>query len=208
MDKRRTRTQQVERNRGKVLAAARLTFLAKGYSGATLNEISDEAGFSKGVVYSQFGGKGDLLLALLEQRIIERATQNEAAAAGAVVDGAEGVRGLLQTVARRSGEDAEWGRLLIEFRVVAARDDALSRRYAALHERTIDGFTRVLEQAMEPLDQVPPFPLRSLTELVLAIDNGMTLERAANPAALPDALLVDVFARLLGLPLHAPAPTT
>ncbi|MEA2168570.1 MAG: hypothetical protein QOF76_1870, partial [Solirubrobacteraceae bacterium] len=79
----------------------------------------------------------------------------------------------------------------------------LGRRYAALHERTVDGFTRVLEQAITPLDHVPPFPLRGLTELVLAIDSGLILERAANPAALPHTLVLDVFARVLDLPQHA-----
>ena len=68
-----SRAAQVEANRGEVLAAARRVFLARGYAGATLDAIADAAGFSKGVVYSQFGGKADLFLALLAQRIEERA---------------------------------------------------------------------------------------------------------------------------------------
>ena len=68
-------------NRASVLAAARRVFLAKGYAGATLEAIAEEAGFSKGVVYSQFGGKADLFLALLDARIDERAAQNERVAA-------------------------------------------------------------------------------------------------------------------------------
>jgi AcrR family transcriptional regulator len=55
--KRLTRAEQSERNRGLVLAAARRVFLARGYHGATLEQIADEAGFSKGVVYSQFESK-------------------------------------------------------------------------------------------------------------------------------------------------------
>ena len=61
--KRLTRAEQSERNRGLVLAAARRVFLARGYHGATLEQIADEAGFSKGVVYSQFESKADLFLA-------------------------------------------------------------------------------------------------------------------------------------------------
>jgi AcrR family transcriptional regulator len=44
--------------------------------------IAEEAGFSKGVVYSQFASKADMFLALLEARIAERADQNERLAAG------------------------------------------------------------------------------------------------------------------------------
>src|SRR6266581_3253289 len=71
-----SRDEQVERNRQLVLAAARRVFLARGYAGATLDAIAEEAGFSKGVVYSQFDSKADLFLALLEARIAERAAEN------------------------------------------------------------------------------------------------------------------------------------
>src|SRR6266581_6370182 len=72
-----SRDEQVERNRQLVLAAARRVFLARGYAGATLDAIAEEAGFSKGVVYSQFDSKADMFLALLEARINERAEQHD-----------------------------------------------------------------------------------------------------------------------------------
>src|SRR4029079_19440055 len=56
------RAEQVERNRGLVVEAARRVFLEHGYAGATLETIADAAGFSKGVVYSQFESKADLFL--------------------------------------------------------------------------------------------------------------------------------------------------
>src|ERR1700753_332212 len=68
MPTRMRRVEQVERNRERVLAAAQRVFIDRGYAGATLEAIADEAGFSKGVVYSQFGSKPDLFFALLEQR--------------------------------------------------------------------------------------------------------------------------------------------
>jgi AcrR family transcriptional regulator len=52
MATRLSRPEQVQRNRGLVLEAARRVFLERGYAGATLDAIADEAGFSKGVVYS------------------------------------------------------------------------------------------------------------------------------------------------------------
>ena len=73
MPTRLSRAEQVERNRERVLDAAREVFLERGYAGATLEAIAEAAGFSKGVVYSQFAGKPDLFLALLERRIDQRA---------------------------------------------------------------------------------------------------------------------------------------
>ena len=52
-------------------------FLARGYGKATVEAIAEDAGFSTGVVYSQFGSKAVLFLALLERRIDERAERNE-----------------------------------------------------------------------------------------------------------------------------------
>src|SRR6476659_10034510 len=98
MATRLTRAEQGERNRGLVLAAARRVFVAKGYAGATLEAIAEEAGFSKGVVYSQFEGKADLFLALLEGRIDARAAENERTVAD--LGGAEGVLALLENFDR------------------------------------------------------------------------------------------------------------
>ena len=64
MATRLTRPQQVERNRERVLDAAREVFTESGYVKATLDAIAARAGFSKGVVYSQFDSKADLFLAL------------------------------------------------------------------------------------------------------------------------------------------------
>src|SRR5689334_21301772 len=92
-----SRAEQTERNRTRVLAAARRAFLARGYHGATLEQIADEAGFSKGVVYSQFRNKADLFLALLEARIAERAAENAGLAEGLAGD--EGFARLVDHVA-------------------------------------------------------------------------------------------------------------
>ncbi len=43
--------------------AARTVFLRRGFHGASLDEIAEEAGYTKGAVYSNFAGKDDLYLA-------------------------------------------------------------------------------------------------------------------------------------------------
>lgn len=183
MSTRLSRVEQVERNRELVLAAARRVFLAKGYAGATLDGIAEEAGFSKGVMYSQFASKADLFLALLDRRIGERAREN----AGIVAQLAwpDGLRSLFRSAAQRSEENAEWAWLLIEFRAHAARDPELNRRYAAAHARTVDRFAAAIEQLYANAGQPPLHPPRFMAQLALAIDNGTILERAADSDALP-----------------------
>jgi AcrR family transcriptional regulator len=194
MATRLTRTEQTERNRGEVLAAARRVFLRRGYAGASLDAIAEEAGFSKGVVYSQFGGKADLMLALLEARIEERAAAN--AERAAVLAGTEGLRTLLRENVRVGEEWADWTRLLLEFRLVAARDEELNARYAAAHARTVDlvaeGLAGIAARGGRRLVLGP----RHTAQLVLALFAGVTLERTADPGALPEAVLDDVVTRL------------
>jgi AcrR family transcriptional regulator len=177
--KRLSRAEQNERNRALVLAAARRVFLARGYHAATLDEIADEAGFSRGVVQSRFGNKADLFLALLAERIAERATQNARLAEG--LSGAEGTRVLREHAARRNRAELDWGLLLIEFRVHAARDPDLARRYAALHARTRQGLAGVITGLYERAGRPPPLPAEEMAQMILTVEAGIRLEQAADP---------------------------
>ena len=189
------RVEQVERNRSAVLDAARRVFLDRGYGGATVDAIAEEAGFSKGVVYSQFGSKADMFMELLEQRITERGAQNERGAAGKSV--AEGVRELILVASRDVASEQGWAQLLVEFRAHAARDPVLNRRYADAHRRTVGQLATLLARLHDQAGTSPAAPVTSMAEFVLAMGTGVTLERAANPAALPEDHTIAMMLRAL-----------
>jgi AcrR family transcriptional regulator len=196
MRKRLVRSLQVERNRQLVLKAARRVFLAKGYEGSSLEAIAEEAGFSKGVVYSQFDSKADLFLALLERRISERAEQNQRVAAESA--GAASVSALVRLAMRSFLEEPEWALLVAEFRVQAARDASLNSRYAKVHARTVERLAQVLEGVHERAGLSPAVPTNTMAEFVLALGFGVEIERLANPGALPLERLAPMLARALG----------
>ena len=182
MSPRLSRAEQNSRNRALLFAAARRVFLARGYHAATLEQIADEAGFSKGVVYSRFASKADLFLALLEDRIAERAAQNAALARD--LAGTGDFAALLDLAQRAEREAPGWRLLVTEFRIHAARDAELNRRYAALHARTVEGIASVLVLISEQDAERLPVPPRQLAGLLLAIDTGLALELQADPDAL------------------------
>ena len=74
--------------------------------------------------------------------------------------------------------------LVIEFRVHAARDPVLSRRYAAAHARTVEALADVLVTVGAHDGQAAAVPPSRLAELGLALSSGITLEQAASPDAL------------------------
>src|SRR2546429_817024 len=181
MSPRLSRAEQNDRNRALLLAAARRVFLERGYYAATLDQIADEAGFSKGAVYSRFASKADMFLALLEDRITERATQN-ARLAGELA-GSGNFAALLDLAEQAERGAPGWRLLVTEFRVHAARDPELNRRYAALHARAVDGVASVLASLAERNGHALALPARQLAELLLAIDTGITLRQLASSHA-------------------------
>jgi AcrR family transcriptional regulator len=197
MRTRLSRVAQVERNGERLLQAARQVFLAKGYAGASLDAIAEEAGFSKGVVYSQFDSKADLFFALLDRRIRERAEQNERIVAE--VAGRGGVGALLELAERIFRGEPEWSLLVLEFRVHAARDARLNRRYAAAHSRTVERLGQALSDIHGRAGLEPAFPTRTMAELILAIGAGLELERINNPDALRAVSVAQLIPPALGL---------
>jgi AcrR family transcriptional regulator len=207
MGQRLSRAEQNDRNRALLLAAALRVFLARGYHAATLELIADEAGFSKGVVYSRFTSKADMFLALLTDRIAERAAQN-ASAAGQLVD--SGPAALLELAWRAERDSPGWRLLVTEFRVHAARDPELSRRYAAAHASTVAALASVVASVAARNGQVLALPARQVAELLLAVETGLALEQLADPDAVSLAqlpfVLTEVARFVAGSPASAEIP--
>src|SRR5439155_23204367 len=67
--KRQTREERRAATRERLLRAARTVFARRGVQAATVDEIAEEAGFTTGALYSNFKGKGDLVLAVEEDMI-------------------------------------------------------------------------------------------------------------------------------------------
>lgn len=63
----RSRAETMAETREKLIAAARKTFAAKGYVESAMEDITAEAGLTRGALYHQFGGKKGLLEAVIEQ---------------------------------------------------------------------------------------------------------------------------------------------
>jgi AcrR family transcriptional regulator len=57
-----------ELTREALLDAASEVFANRGYDGGTLEEIAATAGFTTGAIYSNFGGKQDLIMPVLDER--------------------------------------------------------------------------------------------------------------------------------------------
>lgn len=68
MAERWTKERRIEHTRQILLDAAEEVFARKGLTGAALEEIADAAGFTRGIIYSQFGAKEKLFLAVVDRQ--------------------------------------------------------------------------------------------------------------------------------------------
>ena len=177
-----TRAERAERTRSELVAAARRVFLRRGFHGASLDEISAEAGYTTGAVYSRFGGKDELFLAVLDDHIdrrLGRYRQVIAEASGFRSAGRELIRA---AIAAGRGEPG-WTPLLMEFWMHAARREELRAAVLERHEAQLDVLAELYEQlaAREGVTfrRAPREILRAST----ALARGLGLERQLAPDA-------------------------
>jgi AcrR family transcriptional regulator len=64
---RRSRAEQQQLTRSRLLAAAAEVFAEHGFGGASLDAIATRAGYTRGAVYSNFADKAEILIALIDR---------------------------------------------------------------------------------------------------------------------------------------------
>ncbi|MBC7314087.1 MAG: TetR/AcrR family transcriptional regulator [Rhizobium sp.] len=79
----RRRSETMEENRAKLIAAARTAFAEQGYAAASMDELTARAGLTRGALYHNFGDKKGLLAAVVHQIDSEMAARAQERAARA-----------------------------------------------------------------------------------------------------------------------------
>ena len=80
------RSEMMEETRAKLIKSARKAFAEKGYAAASMDELTAEAGLTRGALYHNFGDKRGLLQAVVNQIDAEMAARAYAVASRAEND--------------------------------------------------------------------------------------------------------------------------
>jgi AcrR family transcriptional regulator len=178
--------------RSELLEVAERRFYQDGYHGTSLEAIAEEAGYTKGAVYSAFESKAGLFLALLDEMIDERLEDIASVFAEHPIGPSR-----VKTFADRPVDDRaqQWRLLGIEFMLHAAREPELLEQLAARYRRMRAGLAGLAAETSTPLGAEP------WAIVTLALANGLALERLIDPDVVPD----DVMARAQQL-LYPPRP--
>jgi len=179
--------------RAQLLDAAERVFARDGLRGASVDAIALEAGYSTGAIYSNFKGKEDLFLALVEERIDPRLAKVYEAAEAELAAGAPPLEAARRFVSMlRHERDAVL--LLIDFWGQAVRDRTAADRFAERHARLRAVIARLLNAAARDSRAEVELPPEQLATTLIALANGFAIELLADPDTVPD----DLFGHAVG----------
>ena len=169
--------------RARLLAAGERVFAAKGYEGARLSDIAEEAGCSVGAVYFRFKDKDALFFAIAEAFAEEARlglARRLARAAGA--DARETIRRFVADVARTMTEHRGLFRAIVErgFDRPLATETVFKLR---------DELAHGLEIALRgEAPNGPSLPVRVMTQMVYGFLLAAVLNKRASAQADPETI--------------------
>jgi AcrR family transcriptional regulator len=189
------RDERRELTRAQLLDAAERVFARDGLRGASIEAIAEEAGYSHGAIYSNFKGKEDLFLVLVEERIDARLAQVYEAADDEMSRGSEPLEAARRFVSMLQHErDAVL--LLVDFWNQAVRDPTAATQFAERHARMRTLIGRIVEGVARDAGLELALPRDQIASALIALTNGFAIEQLADPDAAPDELFAHAIAAM------------
>jgi AcrR family transcriptional regulator len=182
-----TRSERTEQTRAELVEAARVVFLRSGFHGASLEEISLQAGYTTGAVYSRFAGKDGLFLAVLDDHVARRVRIYTDAAAAAT-DFESAGRELIRAAVAAGRDEPGWTPLLMEFWTHAARREDLRKQVLERNDRQLDALVELFEELALRHGVTFRLSPRRLLQGHTALARGLGLERQLDPDGRLDEL--------------------
>ncbi|QNE19973.1 TetR/AcrR family transcriptional regulator [Kribbella qitaiheensis] len=179
--------------RARLLEGALDVFAERGFNGASVEDICDRAGFTRGAFYSNFASKDELVLALFQattDRLLEQIAAllpDLANQPGTLLDA---VLGLLDDAAP---DQRQWHLISTEFTLHALRNPeaatALNHQRRMFRERLTD----LVEQIITAGDLRLSVPPEQFVRLVIALHEGARSQSLLEPTEVAAGSLEHTF---------------
>ena len=181
------REESREATRQRLLAAARETFAKFGFVGASVDQVAQAAGFSKGAVYSNFASKEALFLELLRQHMAEEIGELQA-----LLRTSSSARAILRSLEEkysRPEKQEVWCLLSAEFQLHAGRSPQFAKPFAALYRKQRKAVGRLVGLIAIKSGGAAPAAaqLDEIATSLMAVILGIALQRGADPGAVSAA---------------------
>jgi AcrR family transcriptional regulator len=199
--KRLTREESRDLTRQRLLDAAAVIIAKKGLAAASVENIAERAGYTRGAFYSNFDSKNDLFLELLR-----RDHQNVQDNLRKLLDAdprSDGLQKQLTLLYAQRYRDEGNYIIWAEARLHAMRDAKFRQRMNALCLEKRDMVASFIEHVRKRVDMQSPGPCTDYALAAIALMDGILYFNMTMPNELPtasaEAVLCNVFAEIFGL---------
>lgn len=170
--------------RARLIAVGRAHFLRHGLGNAVAEKIAEEAGYSRGALYSNFTGKEDLFLAVMHQ---EHARHCEAYAAIS----REQVNPKTLLTRLRSAYismlvDPDWVILWADFQSEAVRSKVMRDRYRRFHDQMVQDAIAVVTGHIDRGNLVCSMEPQNFVLAISSFAHGLAIRQYLLGATLPE----------------------
>ena len=171
-----TRQERREQTREQLIDAAERRFKRDGFHATSVDAVAEDAGYTKGAVYSNFASKEALFFAVYERHVNRRGAELDAFA-----EQAPSARDEIRTAVTSADgrEDDGWIAVFFEFWAHVLRHPEHRERFAELHRRGLEPVVRSIETLAEDRPLALPAPVLATAQI--ALGNGLQLERITRP---------------------------
>lgn len=198
MTTRLTRKEQQALTRSTLLRSATKVLADKGLHRASIDDITGDAGFTKGAFYANFKSKEELFLVMLDEHFAERL---------AAIKRLTSAPGDIPEQAARAGQDfidtlrgdQEWCRLFLEFTSHATRHEAFRREMAQRNDGLRDEIAAIYAERAAEAGIAPGIPPQVVARMIFAMAHGAAIEQLmddSTPSDLLGTMLLTFFAGL------------
>ncbi len=174
-------TRRRAETRRRLLAAAHEVFAEEGFGRASVEDVCERAGFTRGAFYSNFSSLDELFLAMWEERsaalLAALGASLEAVAELGPLSLEEGIGRLLEALPL---ED-RWYRVQAEFTAHALRNPLLRDVVAARESQIADTLLPYLDQALERVGLRVAGEREAFAAALVAVHDGTAVQCLVEP---------------------------
>jgi AcrR family transcriptional regulator len=175
-----SRKEKQAKTRSALLRSATKLICAKGIGEASVDDISTDAGYTKGAFYANFKSKEEMFLVMLDEAYAEELERLEAHLPGEGAP-AEEVRESAEDFLSFVRSNPDWPRLYFEFVVYAARNPEFREELATRNRAMRERIAEVIRNWSADFSTQPPFPYQDIALMLFCMADGFLIQQLVEP---------------------------
>ncbi|WP_078278024.1 TetR/AcrR family transcriptional regulator [Mycobacteroides franklinii] len=201
-------THRRERTRARLLEAALDVFAERGFHGASIENICERAGFTRGAFYSNFSGKDELFFALFDASSDQLITQLQAALEQCRAS-PDPVGTFIALIDDKGPDQRRWYLISTEFTLYAIREPKAAAVLAEHDARLRREAAGVINELMSIADRELIIDTELVARLATALREGAAAQVYVEPDAVEarmlERLAFPAMLRAFSQPVHRPS---